>query len=309
MKTKTIGRNSKPALATAASRPAIIRASPGAGAARLVARSVEQAALKSAHEHARQAGEERDLLLTANQPILDMVAKDRKAVAATKKIWDLRDVIDKPRRGRVMTVGGDFSSFSFGLTPGVHVFSPPYDLSQPGPTHGATTNATANRNTGEVLADVGYDLNAHGLRAASASIAIGFETTQSGSVSVRPVVQYDISWMVDGFRLSAHSEGKLFVVATREDTGQVVAARDLPLWSRTTQSDTHCGDEIDTALASSLEVTFIATPGKKVIVSIGAAVSGDQSGMGGLGPFFVAWSRFRGKILAKTIFLVAELRP
>ena len=66
-------------------------------------------------------------------------------------------------------------------------FAPPYDLDRPGPTAGSPAQASANRDTGEFSADLPYDVDAHGFRAASASIVMAFEVNKVGTLLIRLV--------------------------------------------------------------------------------------------------------------------------
>src|SRR5690242_4742493 len=234
-------------------------------------------------ENSRRAGEARELLVAANAPVRKLIEQDRKALAALRKLSDIRRAGVK---GRSMSVYsqtfGPFPQWSLNLQPGLHVFSPPYDLDRPGPTSGSPTKATADRETGEVFASASEDGNAHGFRAASASVVIIFQPSVIGTLSVRPYCKYADSWMVAGLHLSAHSEGHLTITASRDDDG--------------------------VAWPPDFQVNFLAEPGRNYLVAITASVSGDQSGDQSIGPF-PSWSVFSGCISASVPWLVAELRP
>jgi len=260
-------------------------------------------------ENSRRAGEARELLVAANAPVRKLIEQDRKALAALRKLSDIRRAGVK---GRSMSVYsqtfGPFPQWSLNLQPGLHVFSPPYDLDRPGPTSGSPTKATADRETGEVFASASEDGNAHGFRAASASVVIIFQPSVIGTLSVRPYCKYADSWMVAGLHLSAHSEGHLTITASRDDNGQVLDSRGVVLWDQTTESDVNSGDDDGVAWPPDFQVNFLAEPGRNYLVAITASVSGDQSGDQSIGPF-PSWSVFSGCISASVPWLVAELRP
>ncbi|HTS20364.1 MAG TPA: hypothetical protein VMN79_01025 [Casimicrobiaceae bacterium] len=260
-------------------------------------------------ERARKASELRELRAAANAPIRKLIEQDKKAMRALAEVSRLQK---EALGGRSLSVYsqtfGPFPSWSLDLSPGLHVFTPPFDLDRPGPTSGSPTKATADRDTGEIFVNCSYDSDAHGYRAASASIVIIFQPSVIGTLSVRPYTKYADTWTVAGLHLSAHSEGHLTITASRDDNGQVLDSRDITLWNQTTESDVNSGDDDGVAWPPDFQVNFLAEPGRNYLVAITASVSGDQSGDQSIG-FFPSWSLFDGCISASVPWLVAELRP
>jgi hypothetical protein len=246
--------------------------------------------------------------IEASAPLRKLIERDEIALEAHRRLAVVqREMIVSPEP-RVLSGGhGALESWSFDLKPGLHVFAKPYDLDRPGPTEGSPAQASAHRDTGEFSVSLPYDVDSHGFRAASASITVAFAVSQVGTLSVRPLCQYAFSWLVAGLHLSAHTEGRLFATAIRDDDGKVMAHRDITFWSRTTESDVHSEESDGYAPAWDLEVNFLAEPGRKFLVAIGATVSGDQSGDQSI-LFFPSWSMFCASLTGKLLWLVAELR-
>ena len=272
-------------------------------------KALDAVTFDKAVERAKHAGKLRELRFAATAPVRNLIQQDKKAMRALVEVSELRKAA---LGGRSMNVYsqtfGPFPSFSLDLTPGLHVFSPPYDLDRPGPQTGSPTDSKADRDTGDIFANCPFDSNANGFRAASASVIIIFQPSVIGTLSVRPYTKYAQSWSVDGEYLSAHSEGHLTISASRDDNGQVVDSRDIPLFDQTTESDDNSGDDDGVAWPPDFQVNFLAKPGINYLVAITASVSGDQSGVKGVGPF-PSWSMFSGCISASVPWLVAELRP
>jgi len=269
---------------------------------------VDAVTFGAAVDSARRAGEKRDLLFAAAAPMRKLIEQDEKALASLRKLAGVR----KSRlKGRVVSVlshgGGMFPETSFNLTPGLHVFAPPFDLGRPEPTAGSPVNSGANRNTGELFVNVPYDSDAHGLRAAAASISIIFQPSTTGTLSIRPCAKYAHSWLVAGLHRSAHTQGQLVITASRADDGQVLDNRSVTLWDMTTKSDVHSGDDQGVAWPPDCQVNFLAESGHNYLASMTATVSGDQSGDKSI-LFFPSWSMFCGCISASVPWLVAELR-
>jgi len=272
-------------------------------------KALDAVTFDKAVERARRAGEVRKLLVEANAPVRKLIEQDKKALRALSAISKIRK---EALGGRSMSVYsqtfGPFPSWSLDLAPGLHVFTPPFDLDRPGPTSGSPTEAKADRDTGEAFVNVPYDSDAHGYRAASATIVIIFQPSVIGTLSVRPYTKYADSWGVAGLHLSAHSEGHLTISVARDDNGQVLDSRDIVLWNQTTESDDNSGDDDGVAWPPDFQVNFLAQPNVNYLVAITASVSGDQSGDQSIGPF-PSWSMFWGCVSLSVPWLVAELRP
>jgi hypothetical protein len=275
-------------------------------------KALDAVTFDKAVERAQHAAKLRELRFAASAPIRNIIQQDKKALRALTEASESRKVALAALRGRSLSVYsqtfGPFPSWSLDLTPGLHVFSPPYDLDRPGPKTGSPTSSSADRNTGDFFASCDFDSNAHGFRAASASVIIIFQPSVIGTLSVRPYTKYAQSWAVDGEYLSAHSEGHLTISASRDDNGQVLDSRDITLFNQTTESDDNSGDDDGVAWPPDFQVNFLAQPGINYLVALTASVSGDQSGVKGVGPF-PSWSMFSGCISASVPWLVAELRP
>ena len=139
-------------------------------------------------ERAQRAAKLRELRFAASAPIRSLVQQDKKALRALTEASEARKVALAALRGRSLSLYsqtfGPFPSWSLNLTPGLHVFSPPYDLDRPGPTTGSPTDSTADRDTGDFFASCDFDSNAHGFRAASASVIIIFQPSVIGVSSI-----------------------------------------------------------------------------------------------------------------------------
>jgi hypothetical protein len=272
-------------------------------------KQIDAVTFDAALERARRAGECRQARFEACAPLRKLIERDEIALEAHRRLAVAQKEMVVSPAPRVLSGGlGPFESWSFDLKPGLHVFARPYDLDRPGPTAGSPAQASARRDTGEFSVNLAYDVDSHGFRAASASIVVVFEVSQVGTLSVRPVCEYAFGWLVAGLHLSAHTEGRLFTTAIRDDDGKVMAHRDVTLWSRTTESDVHSEESDGYAPVWDLEVNFLAEPGRKFLVSMGATVSGDQSGDQSI-LFFPSWSMFCGSLSGKLLWFVAELRP
>jgi hypothetical protein len=272
-------------------------------------KALDAVTFDKAVERAKHAGKVRELRFAATAPVRNLIQQDKKAFRALAEVSKLRQDALGGRSLNVYSQSfGPFPSFSLDLTPGLHVFSPPYDLDRPGPQAGSPTDSKADRDTGDIFANCAFDSNAQDFRAASASVIIIFQPSVIGTLSVRPYTQYAQSWSVDGEYLSAHSEGHLTISASRDDNGQVLDSRDILLFNQTTESDDNSGDDDGVAWPPDFQVNFLAKPGINYLVAITASVSGDQSGVKGVGPF-PSWSMFSGCISASVPWLVAELRP
>jgi hypothetical protein len=270
---------------------------------------IDAATFEPTLDRARRASEHRQLRFEASAPLRKLIEQDETALDAHRRLAEVQKEMIV-RHGASVLSGGrtPFEHWSLDLKPGLNLFTPPYDLDRPGPTSGSPAQASANRDKGNFYVHVPSDINSHGFRAASASIVVVFEVSQVGTLSVRPWTQFAFSWMVAGMHLSAYTEGRLFITAIRDDDGKVMDNRDITLWSRTTESDTHVDSGGDTSWPPNLEVNFLAEPGRKFLVAIGATVSGDQSGDQSI-LAFPSYSMFSGSLAGKFLLLVAELRP
>ncbi len=289
--------------------PVVRRAPSGAADAfKKCSKGLDALSFGEAIARARQAGVERELLFEASAPLRKLIEQDKKALNALRKLAEERKSRLKGQAlGIYSQTGGRFPESSFNLSPGLHVFGPAFDLDRPGPTSGSPADAKANRDTGEVFVNVPYDIDAHGLRAAAASIVMIFQPNATGTLSIRPYTKYAYTWLVAGLHLSAHTEGRLVITASRADDGQVLDSRSITLWDRTTESDVHSEESDGVAWPPDYQVNFLAEPGHNYLVAITAVVSGDQSGDKSI-LFFPSWSMFSGCISASVPWLVAELR-
>lgn len=270
--------------------------------------AVDAVTFGAAAERERRAGEERELAFAAAAPLRKVIEQDEKAMVALRKLAAVRKARLKGRAPSVMTqTGGMFPQSTFNLTPGLHIFTPPYDLDRPGPTSGSPVASSADRNLGNAFVNVPYDSDAHGLRAASASLVVIFQPSITGTLSVRPYLKYACSWLVAGLHLSAHSYGELAITAARAGDGAVLDHRNVVLWDHTTESDVDSGDDEGVAWPPDYQVNFLAEPGQNYLVSMSATVSGDQSGDKSI-LFFPSWSMFTGCISMSALWVVAELR-
>lgn len=271
-------------------------------------KSLDIVTFSPVEEFVREIGENRELLFEATAPIRDIIAKNEGALGSLKKVSDFRQQMVKRASDHILTKPGSFSPFtSFALTPGVHAFSPPYDLARQGPNKGSPTVSTSDRNKGEIFVCVPFDNESHGSRIAAGSLVIIFASTVLGTISVRPLVQYAYNWDVAGLHLSAHSEGRLTITAIRDRDGRVEDTRSVLMWSRTTESDHHFDSSDGTVYPPEFHVEFLADPAEIYLVSITAIVSGDQSGKQPI-LAFPSWSFFAGSISASVPYLAAELR-
>ena len=256
----------------------------------------------------QRAAKERELLFIAHEPLRKLIEQDENSMVALRVFSELRKEAAKEQGASFLTKTGGFSGVtSFGLPLGLNFFGPPFDLDRPGPSAGSPVELHASRDTGQIFVNVPYEADAHGFRAASASLVLIFEPSIIGTLSVRPYTQYAYSWLVAGLHLSAHSEGSLIITAVREIDGQVQDSRTVSLWNRTTESDVDSESSDGTVWPPDFQVNFLAEPGRRYLVSITATVSGDQSGDQSI-IFFPSWSEFTGCLSVKVPFLVAELR-
>ncbi|HUH91544.1 MAG TPA: hypothetical protein VL742_00160 [Casimicrobiaceae bacterium] len=272
-------------------------------------KALDAVTFDKAVERARRAGEVRKLLIEANAPLRKLIAQDKKALRALSEISKIRK---EALGGRSMSVYsqtlGPFPSWSLDLRPGLHVFTPPSTWTVRGPRPDRRPKPKPTATPERRSSTCRTDSNAHGFRAASASIVIIFQPSVIGTLSVRPYTKYADSWGVAGLHLSAHSEGHLTLSVARDDNGQVLDSRDILLWNQTTESDVNSGDDDGVAWPPDFQVNFLAQPNINCLVAITASVSGDQSGDQSIGPF-PSWSMFWGSVLLSVPWLVAELRP
>ncbi len=180
-------------------------------------------------------------------------------------------------------------------------------MERPYPTSGAPVDSHAYSDLGALSVKAPDNDDSQGARAASAAIGIVLEPSQPGIISVRPFINYSYLWWITGAFLSAHSEGHITVTTVTEADGNVLDHRDLMLWSQTTKSDGY-GDSADgIAWPPNVEVKFVADPGTRYVAFIGAAVSGDQSGVRGV-LVFPSWSKFSANVDLTIPWIVADLK-
>ena len=73
-------------------------------------------------------------------------------MAALREFSELRKEAVKEQAASFFSMtGGLVPITSFGLPPGLHVFSPPFDLDQPGSTYGSPVESHATHDTGEIF--------------------------------------------------------------------------------------------------------------------------------------------------------------
>ncbi len=242
--------------------------------------AIDEATFHRAVEAVRFESMIREARFAAEAPLQKLIADDPGAVAANHRLLELQKIrFKEPHQGLSFrsNTGGLFPISSFDLTPGVHVFSPPYDLDRQN-VEGVSTTSAADKNAGTFSAAINSNWDVDGYRAAGAALSIVLQTSQPGTISVRPRILCDYTWTVLGWNLSCHTEGNLFVTVTRDSDGKVLQSRQVKIWSMSTKSDYHQFSTSEALYPSDLALDFLAEPSVRYIVTYTVVVSGDQSG-------------------------------
>lgn len=274
-------------------------------------RTVDSARLSDI-EVADLRGEASLLRVKALGPMLGQVEADKAAVAAMKRsavlLGKAASIVSRGSRLRSSPIGSPIQ-WGWNLDPGTNVFGIPYNGERQGPTKGPGTTAKANRNTGEMTVSVSYDEDFSGTRSAEASIQLALATSKSGIVSLRPYIQFDAFSLVQGQHLSAYSRGVIFLSAAKWFDPSTATGSEAVLFSHQTQSDLDYLTPNGAISSSDLSLNVPISAGEPLIISIGARVTGNQSGEHYMGlPFFAqSYSYFKSQIWAKVPFLVAKL--
>jgi hypothetical protein len=140
--------------------------------------------------------------------------------------------------------------------------------------------------------------------AGSAAVGLGIDSIKGATVKVRPYVEYDFDYLVNGLGLSATSRGHVgFFV--EEKGGPVVSnTQEYAAWDQTSQT-LSIGGEAGVLRPPYAEVRFLAEAGRRYQIWIWATVSGDQSGRpGALG---IVFSSMYGRIRLRVPFVTVQV--
>jgi hypothetical protein len=273
--------------------------------------AVDSVGFQRVLDGAMRAGEERELVAEVWRPIRTLIAQDEAASSALQKLIEVRRVADDAalRRGTWRRdAPGDhaWGPPQLHLRPGVSIFTPPYDLERSGPKYGLDSEAEASADRGTLHVEAPFLVDTPGARGASATISIALEASRKGTLLVRPFTTYHRLWVLFGYLLSAHAEGRLTLTAVNHMTGNVEDAREYPLFDWTTQTGWPKDDSHGVAWPPSFEVRVLVEPKVRYVFSITASVAGDQSG----DPPFpaVGASIFAASLDVSVPWITAELR-
>jgi hypothetical protein len=147
-----------------------------------------------------------------------------------------------------------------------------------------------------------------GASGGSAAIGLGLESTRSGTISVRPYVEFDSDWYVFGIGLSARSAGHIGLFVATEDGTVVSNTQDYQVFDVDgIHPDSYLGGDAEVLRSPYQEVRFLAEANRHYQLWIWVNVFGDQSG--GFHALGLSWSDMYGSLDATVRFIAVEFQP